>query len=1157
MVGSTLRYLTLFLLYLLLSPGFIYAAAPQSAAVVETSGDYLNLAEHHDGYFELSLAGEQVAATLTTARSPVRDWGRDPQAPLFTVPEGFRPPFSIVRLVVGHPVQADGTPFLYPPAPRSFLLQIDADGAVRYADDGWVAEVSYFAYNVHTVWGTTPAANDQAVLAILDDHWFDETTFGVAPRLKKTDLAEFKTERRFGSYVVFDPEGRVTDLGSPGSDFNGPLRPELGQLHKLEHLDLGYLSFNHGLNRREEIEESLSISGRLPKHIGPLTGQIPPELGQLVNLRHLDLGGHLLTGAIPPELGNLAALEYLGLSSNWLSGSVPSSLGQLTNLKNVQLQDNQLTGCLPWSWNSDEMEVDSLGNVYSKAIGRGLHRPLFEPLPLCSGEITASQTAVQEYVNPTVNWGGQVQLEVQGKSVYITMQTVRSPVQYLARQQPDVLFTVPEGFRPAMPMTWEVTGWHVGEEGKSDPARREVQVFRMQVDSDGHVRYVNDAGVDGVGYLRYRTNLAWPLAGTNPQVCDRSPAVQTAILASLEPNGSDAIACEQVDWNALKGINGLEIDAYEMSLGPNSNLSYYPFKSGDLVGLSGLNKLQIYHDFVNADLVIEAQFPSRFLAHVPQLRDLHFRNVKLVRLPPDFLTNSPNLLSLFLDVADSVFHLPVGFLSQTSRLQFLHLILKGPYGLGGPISLPSDFLADSAQLKVLRMYLAGESLSELPSDFLADTPNLEILTLEVFGNGSLNLPPQFLGNTPNLKEARIWAHPHVKSEPLPVLDLAGHVAFLDHAPQLMQLWLKRVDIDPKTIGTLPTSAKIHWVLRDDVHLPEAEILALEPSRHVLHVSRVIDGFPSEATYSGLPLNIVVYLCGEASNSLEDWLARHAIQDLTAVIFPGCREPDVVLKKLFGLTGQIGLQRLSVLTSNSMGVSSHWLKGQAFDWLHLDRFANTNGFVDFFDRFSAKVLLLSRVTSFNWTSQKESNRKAVRTLMQAPRVQHLGLVLHLRRVWSREFGWQDGVWILPPGLFDDLGYECIDIDLRFQKGEILPVSVRTDLENLGVDVQIVSGESAVDQREPWTVSLWDTHWFTRWLYQWDGLYYDHFLWNGERNWFEEDHLTWARAQNCNRSIFLRFQGGEVPLEAGILSHPGHLQHLRIILPAASCRDCSTR
>ena len=45
-----------------------------------------------------------------------------------------------------------------------------------------------------------------------------------------------------------------------------------------------------------------------------LSGEIPPELGGLVNLKGLNLRGNQLSGEIPPELGNLVNLERAATS---------------------------------------------------------------------------------------------------------------------------------------------------------------------------------------------------------------------------------------------------------------------------------------------------------------------------------------------------------------------------------------------------------------------------------------------------------------------------------------------------------------------------------------------------------------------------------------------------------------------------------------------------------------------------------------------------------------------------------------------------------------------------------------------------------------------------------------------------------------------------
>ena len=59
------------------------------------------------------------------------------------------------------------------------------------------------------------------------------------------------------------------------------------------------------------------------------------------------LHGNRLTGEIPPELGDLTRLRYLGLDHNQLSGQIPAELGDLYRLVFIRLSANQFTGCVP------------------------------------------------------------------------------------------------------------------------------------------------------------------------------------------------------------------------------------------------------------------------------------------------------------------------------------------------------------------------------------------------------------------------------------------------------------------------------------------------------------------------------------------------------------------------------------------------------------------------------------------------------------------------------------------------------------------------------------------------------------------------------------------------------------------------------------------
>lgn len=80
-----------------------------------------------------------------------------------------------------------------------------------------------------------------------------------------------------------------------------------------------------------------------------LNGTLPASLGQLKNLKKLELSFNPISGTIPSELGNLEQLEVLAINGTAVSGTIPESLGRLSNLKQLHLSSNQLSGIVPES----------------------------------------------------------------------------------------------------------------------------------------------------------------------------------------------------------------------------------------------------------------------------------------------------------------------------------------------------------------------------------------------------------------------------------------------------------------------------------------------------------------------------------------------------------------------------------------------------------------------------------------------------------------------------------------------------------------------------------------------------------------------------------------------------------------------------------------
>jgi hypothetical protein len=62
-----------------------------------------------------------------------------------------------------------------------------------------------------------------------------------------------------------------------------------------------------------------------------LTGKIPEEITNLVNLYILSLAEYYLECVISNAVGKLKELGAFSLEQNYLSGSIPPTIGKLTN----------------------------------------------------------------------------------------------------------------------------------------------------------------------------------------------------------------------------------------------------------------------------------------------------------------------------------------------------------------------------------------------------------------------------------------------------------------------------------------------------------------------------------------------------------------------------------------------------------------------------------------------------------------------------------------------------------------------------------------------------------------------------------------------------------------------------------------------------------
>ena len=417
------------------------------------------------------------------------------------------------------------------------------------------------------------------------------------------------------------------------------------------------------------------------------------------------------------------------------------------------------------------------------------------------------------YSNLTENHAGTFHLKREGGVVYATFQTDRSPVQFLARDQPEVLFTVPEGFRPVLPVTWEVSAQPVLADGTPRPDPSDRRVFRMRVDTAGQVRYVDDPGVDGVEYLGYRTALAWPLADTEPRVCDRHWNIRGGILAAVQTLEDIPVSCTQVDWTHLARIRNLSLHAPSWGM---------DFARHDLLGLTNLAALQVSAP--------RATYSAELLAHTPRLQTLRMAETTLEELPADLFRYTPRLTHLSLgDDSRQDADPPVNLLVHTPHLE--SLLLEGRH----PAAALVPLLAHTPRLT----HLTVMSSTPLPETFLATVPRLTHLTIKRGFEPCAT--PELLAPVPRLRH--IAVRMAAAERELVCLDRALRL----HTPILAELHAELGGLQGLETGVLPHLPRLtRLTLAVGDRQPPAQLLAKVPelTHLALHGGslRLPDGF---------------------------------------------------------------------------------------------------------------------------------------------------------------------------------------------------------------------------------------------------------------------------------------------------------------------------
>ncbi|KAM3317140.1 hypothetical protein ACQJBY_035015 [Aegilops geniculata] len=163
--------------------------------------------------------------------------------------------------------------------------------------------------------------------------------------------------------------GILAELYLNNNSLSGPIQPMLGNLTALSILALAQNVLTgpipSSLGSCPLMVLSLAFNrlvGPIPKDIfliselsvtvelqgNKLTGKIPLEVGNLVNIGSLDVSDNRITGLIPASLAQCGSMQYLNMEGNLFQGTIPASMSQMKGLLVLDVSRNNLSGEIPF-----------------------------------------------------------------------------------------------------------------------------------------------------------------------------------------------------------------------------------------------------------------------------------------------------------------------------------------------------------------------------------------------------------------------------------------------------------------------------------------------------------------------------------------------------------------------------------------------------------------------------------------------------------------------------------------------------------------------------------------------------------------------------------------------------------------------------------------
>ena len=266
-----------------------------------------------------------------------------------------------------HVATMKANPEGYVRIPKTLLTSLNAKDVVRiYQHEGNAAQTNINFKTVDILTKKIPDSEYEALVAIYNAlngaNWGNGYIWDISSNNLHTSV--------WPGVTVED--GHVTGLDLYNANKKGVLPKEIGNLPMLRTLNL---------NHRRYWDDKLS--GNIPEEIGKLinleyfyasdnnlSGTIPASLGYLTKLKELHLNYNSLGGSLPQDFSNSESLGNLHLDHNSSSEDIPNELKNLNNLVTLNLSNNKFSGKLPSFFPelSSLTTLDLSGNSFSGAI---------------------------------------------------------------------------------------------------------------------------------------------------------------------------------------------------------------------------------------------------------------------------------------------------------------------------------------------------------------------------------------------------------------------------------------------------------------------------------------------------------------------------------------------------------------------------------------------------------------------------------------------------------------------------------------------------------------------------------------------------------------------------------------------------------------------